>query len=88
MSTIHQWLGPATRLTLWAVTSDPFHAVLLGHIQDDGATWSAWLAPGLTSAEPHRLRSLDDREAAGRTLCARLRVPFVGLPGITEDDDV
>ena len=83
-----QWLGPNARLTLWRVTSDPFTAHLLGHIQDDGETWSAWLAPSETHAEPHKLRTLDDREAAGKTLCARLRVGMPALPGLADSEEL
>ena len=79
-----QWLGPNARLSLWRVTSDPFTATLLGHIQDDGDTWSAWLN---VDGVPAKLRTLDDRPAAGRTLCARLRVEMPELPRLTDEDD-
>jgi len=79
-----QWLGAHPRYTLWRVTSDPFSATLLGHIQDDGDTWSAWLN---VDGEAVKLRTLDDRLAAGRTLCARCRVGMPELPRLTDEDD-
>ena len=81
---IVQWLGPNARLTLWRVTSDPFTSTLLGHIQDDGDTWSAWLR---VDGEAVKLPGEGDRETAGRTLCARVRVGMVELPEITEEDE-
>ena len=80
---IVQWLGPNARLTLWRVTSDPFTSTLLGHIQDDGDTWSAWLR---VDGEAVKLRTLDDRLAAGRTLCARVRVGMPELPRLTDEE--
>jgi hypothetical protein len=78
-TTIHQWLGPNHRLTLWRVETGPgerFEPVCLGWIERGGDNWTAHLPDG------HRLRALDDRLAAARTLCAHLRIEMPELPTV------
>ena len=77
-----QWLGAHPRYSLWSVT--PAAQTCLGHIQDDGDTWSAWLN---VDGEAVKLRTLDDQLAAGRTLCARCRVGMPDLPRLTDEED-
>ena len=79
-----QWLGAHPRYTLWQVTSDPFTTTLLGYIQDDGGTWSAWLN---VDGEAVKLRTLDDRLAAARTLCAWVRMEMPELPKLSDEED-
>jgi hypothetical protein len=82
---IHQWLGPNHRLTLWRVETGPhqdFYTQNLGWIVEAGETWQAWLAPSVTHPLGRYLRTLDDRLAAARTLCAHLRIEMPELPTV------
>lgn len=83
---VHQWLGNASRRTLWRVHAEPFATYLLGWIAPAGDGWAAWLPPNETRPEPVRLRNCDDEIAAARTLCARLGVGDVPLPDLEVSD--
>jgi hypothetical protein len=83
-TTIHQWLGPNHRLTLWRVETGPgehFEPVCLGWIEE-GATWAAYTVDGI-----RLLRPSDTRETAAHILCQRLGIEMPELPTVNGGDD-
>ena len=83
----HTWLGPNHRRSLWR-TSDA-GAVCLGNVEQQGDDWvvnvPVWDGEKMGTC---RLRTCDDREAAGKTLCAYHRIPMPAFEAGEVGDDL